>query len=967
MLPAAATDLRSLVEEYIYPIVVCDEDGSVRFCNVPAQTLFGGVDLVGRSLPVEWMDKDRVDIELDEVPQAFRLLWAEIMWEGNPAWYLLAYPLEGGDSEELKSRLEQSMETVAVETERRQQVESDREKLEAKLRELHQRSMAKLESARTALETEKSERQALFERLSKLKSETEGLKSELEEKKLELEEVNHRSTEAFESLKSELAAKESALSQAEGKSDRYRRVYEELDVEMTRSQEQTALLSAKLRMAESRLDRAQRLLDGGSLEAVTAAAGTEDGGETRALRERITSLESELRRVKLELETSVDEAKKVGELEEQCQQLRSELQVARLSSEAVEVVTAETAPSEELLTLRRRLEDMTEVLGELRQHKSQELLEAKAAIAKLQELYRAARSTRNCEPAPDQERILALESLLADKEASSQELEEQASVLAARMVELESLLAESKPEVSFDSSVWEERVAELEARLSKVQADSTEELRQAKSRILELESQVSQGGSSSSEGSELERQQLESELAQARAQIQEMARELRRTMDGDMETKKLAYADQLTGLPNYNLTGQYLQVCFERSSRGEGALALILIDLDNFRRVNDALGSKSGDELLRQVGARLQRTVVEKDTAIARRGEDEFLVVAFLEGATVDGEALSARVRGIAHNLLSELIKPFEIGDQKVQITASMGVALYPGPAADREGLLEQAEHAMYKAKEAGRARVSFYTQDIHQNRERKLRVERELRQAVAEGQFTLLYQPIVEIPSGKLVGLEALLRWSHPQRGLLEPAEFLSVAEESGAILPLSEQALAEALNVAKQKFMKRRFISLNLSHRQLVDANFPTRFMKHLERTQMKPHEMMVEVSEKTIRMDPERSRSTLAALAKWGVGIAIDDFGSGGSELSLFREFPVRLVKIDGALIRKLPGDREAAKLCFAIARMVSALEIPVLAEGIETREQWEMVASFGCQYAQGMFLREPMNVNQLVQIL
>lgn len=1008
MLPAAATDLRSLVEEYVYPIVVCDEDGGVRFCNVPAQTLFGGVDLVGRSLPAEWMDKEKVEIELDGEPTIFRMLWAEIMWEGNPAWYLVTYPSEGGD-DELKSRLEQSIEMAATEAERRQQVESERERLEAKLRDLHQRSVSKLEAARNALESEKSERQSLFERLSKLREETDDLKAQLEEKKLELEEVTHRSTEAFESLQAELSAKERQLSTVEEKSERYRRVYEELDVEMHRSQEQAALLTARLRTAESRLDRAQRLLDGGSLEAVAALGSGGDEQEMQALRERVLELESELRRARVETSESPaadpQAQATIAQLEAEGRDLRQ--QVEDLTARLAQADTGAGATSEpdESVSLRRKLADALAVVAELRLHKEQELMEARSALFKLQELYRAARTQGSAvEDRPPGETVDPAELLkahgriseleraleeagrqLADLSASAPEaatvedsgLQEQVAILSSRVRELEAELAVSTQQVTQAPSSAEleqalqqanQRLAELEAQLERAQSEaSPEELVFARNRISELELMVAQSGGSAGGASDPERMRLEAELAQTQAQLNEMARELRRTMDGDRETKKLAYADQLTGLPNYNLTGQYLQVCFERSGRGEGALALILIDLDNFRRVNDALGSKSGDELLRQVGARLQRTVTEKDTAIARRGEDEFMVVAFLEGATVDGEALSARVRGIAHNLLSELIKPFEILDQRVQITASLGVALYPGPAADREALLEQAEHAMYKAKESGRARVSFYTQDIHQNRDRKIRVERELRQAVTDGHFTLLYQPIVEIPSGKVVGLEALLRWSHPQRGLLEPAEFLGVAEEIGVILPLSDQILAEALVVAKQKFMKRRFMSLNLSHRQLVDASFPNRFMKALERAQVKPNEVMVEVSEKTTRMDPERSRSTLAALAKWGVGIALDDFGSGSSELSMFREFPIKLVKIDGALVGKLPSDRETAKLCFAIARLAAALEIPVLAEGVESREQLEMVSSFGCQYAQGLFLREPMNVNQLVQIL
>lgn len=975
ILPASASDLRSLVEEYVYPIIVCDEDGTVRFCNGPAQALFGDSHLQGRPLPSEWMDRDRIELELDEDGlTTFRLLWAEILWEGNPAWYLATYPADGaGGPEELQSRLERSMELAATELEKRQQAEGEREKLEAKLRELHQRSVAKLEAARTALETEKAERAALVDRLTRLKEETDELKAQLEEKRMQVEEATHRSSEVFETLKAELTAKEQALVSAEEKSERYRRVYEDLDAEMTRSQEQSALLSAKLHTAEARLERAQRLLDGNSLEAVSSVGSQAEEAEIIALRERITELEAELRRSKLEpVEVTPDQSETVATLEAECANLRQQLEAALSESAQVGGGVSSTG-GEDTEALRRQLSQTTELLAELRLHKEQELAEARGNLSKLQDLYSASKSAGNghgeaVAVLADEEleqarrRIGELEHALAAAASSERE-----TALSARVAELERLLSRSEQGEAAQVHAAQLRVAELEEQLARSRSEaSPEELNFARSRISELESLLAQTPSSS-DGDGEDRQRLEGELAQAHAQLNEMARELRRTVESDRETKKLAYADALTGLPNYNLTGQYLQVCFERSGRGEGALALILIDLDHFRRVNDALGSKAGDELLRQVGARLQRTVTEKDTAIARRGEDEFMVVAFLEGATVDGEALSARVRGIANNLLGELIKPFDIADQRVQTTASMGVALYPGPAADREALLEQAEHAMYKAKESGRARVSFYTQEIHQNRDRKIRLERDLRQGVAEGQFTMLYQPILEIPSGKIVGLEALLRWSHPQRGLLEPAEFLALAEETGVILPLSDQVLAEAMLVMKQKFMKRRFMSFNLSHRQLVDVGFPTRFMKHLERAQVRPNEVMVEVSERTISTDPERSRNTLASLAQWGVGIVLDDFGSGASELSLFREFPVRLLKIDVSLIRKLPSDRDAAKLCYAIARMSAALEIPVLAEGVESREQLEMISSFPCQYAQGVFLREPMTVNQLIQIL
>lgn len=983
------------------------------------------------------MDTDTVELQTaEEGLTRFRLLWEEILWDGNNAWYLVTVPSEaskGPDPEveaealELKSRLEQSMEMAASEVEKRQQVENDRQRLEAKLRDLHQRSVSKLEAARAALENEKSERSALLDRLTRLKEETDKLRAELEEKNLQAQEATHVSSEQFETLQADLDAKEKALVAAEERSERYRRVYEELDQEMMKSQEQSALLSAKLSTAEARLERYQRLLDGDEMESSQPAESQDQSELVSRLRERVAELEKELELAQSqpapEAPDVVDQSETVAALEAECQALREQIRerdtkLSELSglggvpvggqeemfgapepvaddalfgppsvepepepegepetpseeSPQEEPVSAPAVDSAELEDLRARLTDAQAVAAELRQRQEQEMVEARAAItslqmanARIQEEHESAAGPDPTELAEAQQRVEELERALHQTREEHQQRQEQ---MEAQLADLGKQLGEAAQ--SGPSEEVQGRLSELEAELERARSEaSPEELNSARQRISELEAALAaQQQAASDSNSEAHRHALEAELLRTREQLNEMAQELKRTLEGDRETKKLAYADQLTGLPNYNLTGQYLQVCFERSSRGEGALALILIDLDHFRRVNDALGQKAGDELLRQVGARLERSVKGKDTAIARRGEDEFMVVAFLEGATADSEQLSARIRGIAHNLLSELLKPFEVQGQKVQATASLGVAIFPGPAQNREELLEQSEHAMYKAKDSGRARVSFYTNDIHQTRVNRVRLERELRHAVNEGQFALLYQPIVEVPSGKIWGVEALLRWSHPTRGLLEPSHFLEVAEDTGIILPLGDLIIAEAFQVAKQKFMKRRFLTINLSHRQLIDSGFPERFMKQLGKTGVRPQDVLVEISEAATMMDPDRAKNTLSHLAHWGVGIALDDFGTGSSGISLLRELPIRLLKIDGSLVGRLPSDREAGKTCLAVTRLASALDIPVLAEGVESREQLEQVVGYGCKYAQGLFLREPVNVNHLIQIL
>ena len=1121
------------MENYVYPLIVCEEEGKIVFFNAAAQEAFGESDLFGRPLPPAWMDSDRVLIttaDAGEVP--FRLIWEEILWDGNVAWYLAAVPAIGdkgaeaqeeasrlreeleksqeivlsenqqlkdrleyaerqaqewdelrsqlqqskemaaaevdelkarlensqenaGEVDALRERLEQSAEMAAVETEKRQTAESERDRLEAKLRDLHQRSLSKLEAARSALESERAERDQLSQRLSRLKQETDNLRQSLEEKSLEIEEVRSRSGEQFSGIQAELEerarelsardeelsnkdrelsardeelssknrelsardeelsnknrelvqleqelslirqeleAKAQEVAQAEERADRYRREYEELDREMMAAQEKNALLQAKLQSSEARMERYQRLMD---RDANEFSQGSDAEQENERLRTQIEDLQVELAATAAAArsnESASSNGAALEQLEQECQSLREGLQSKE--SRIRELEDALTAPGATNggahdSILQSRLVEANKLIDELRFHRELEYQEAQASLRALQDRYASVQvngaeavvEESNEEAAALEQKLSELEGELQDTRLnlarSQEELEVKAEIaqsvplLREKIQTLEESLQQARQSSSSEvSPEIAARVQELEAEVQRARTEaSPEELQLARRRISELEATLASqphGVVADGELSEKNRQ-LEHELHKTREQLADLNQELRRTLEGDRETKKLAYADQLTGLPNLNLTGQYLQVCFERSGRGEGALALILIDLDHFRRVNDALGQKAGDALLKEVGGRLQRCVTEKDTAIARRGEDEFMVVAFMENARVDGEALHARVRGIAHNLLNELAKPFDVLDQRVQVTASLGVALYPGPAASRVELLEQSEHAMYKAKESGRARVSFYTEEMHNHRERRRYMENELKQALAQRQFGLVYQPIYEIASSKVVGVEALLRWSHPQRGVLEPREFLEVAEDTGIIVQIGEQVIQEALEVAKQKFMKRRFLTLNLSFRQLIDSGFSARFMKHLQVAGVPPHEVMVEISEKAAGIDPDRIKNTLAHLAHWGVGIALDDFGTGSSELTHLTDYTLRVVKIDGSLIARIPDDRAATKLCQAIAQMSNALEIPVLAEGVETREQLKQIAGMGCQYAQGLILGAPMNVSQLIQVL
>ena len=1081
ILPASATDLRTLVEDYRYPLLVCEEgEGKILFYNSATNLALDEENLLGRPLPKTWIDAEETESvaleipELGEVP--CRFLWEEILWNGNPAWYMVAIPVFEGvvadegldkearelkakleesqelaavqveelrtellqskeiaaeseslreqleeaqklaaeaellreklvvaekaalehrgaseehlvtvaalaqlrqdlsrsedaavevselkekiqrleeqaqEAEELRTRLEQSVEMVAVESEKRVVAEEEREKLEAKLRDLHQRSLNKLESARKALESERLERKELSERLTQLKEETDSLRAQLD-------------------VPDEVSSQEGSNSNTDSQK------LETLELELSEKKEQFRHKCEELRDAEEKAERYQAIVESGSQE----FSGDSEVGE---LREKVTSLEKKLA-VAVATTTGAS-ALALGQSASDQSDSEREARIQELQHEL-------NSREQQIMKLERRVSsgetenngvvssDSESLVAELRFHRKLEFQELQTAFRNLQDRVASGKAFPGSEVLASSDVASENLQLLVDRlqaelqvqqglASESLGLRDQVKVLESDLRDA-LLLANANSQES-GSEDQEARLRQLEEELTRARQEaSPEELLVARNRIAELEAELaglSQEGSLSTE-LHSQNQQLELLLRQTQEQLSERSHELKRVVEGDRETKKLAYADQLTGLPNLNLTGQYLQVCFERSGRGEGALALILIDLDHFRRVNDTLGQRSGDELLKQVGARLQRSVTEKDTAIARRGEDEFMVVAFMEKSRVDGEALMARVRGIAHKLLKELSQPFEVQGHNVQVTASLGVALYPGPAQSPTELLEQTESAMYKSKDTGRARVSFYTAEVHKEREHKRQLEMQLKDGLRNQQFGLAYQPIYDLATSKVVGVEALLRWAHPSRGLMEASEFLKIAEETGLIVQIGDQVIQEALQVASQKFMKRRFLSINLSFRQLVDAGFAARFMKYLQLAGVPPHEVIVEISESALRIDPERVKNTLEHLNHWGVGVALDDFGIGRSDLSTLVDMSLRVLKIDGSIVKKLPDDQAASKLCHAITKLSSTLGVPVLAEGVETREQLKQVANFGCQYAQGVMLQEPLSVNQLVQVL
>lgn len=583
----------------------------------------------------------------------------------------------------------------------------------------------------------------------------------------------------------------------------------------------------------------------------------------------------------------------------------------------------------------------------------------------------------------------------ARDEAELKELKEEMVGVRARATELEERLArvserEAEAQQELDTSRDElvtlrarcrehEERAELRSQRLEEAERALAEARQELDRYRRLAERLEAAAGGSAEGFEqLEEaltlavrraQQAETRVEEARVRIVELERGLAEATasrnGSNRETERLAFEDRLTGLPNYNILRQYLDVTTEKIRRGKGSAGLLVIDVDRFRVVNDTLGQKAGDELLRMVARRLETILEGQPHVLGRRGEDEFIVVAYLESSEVDAAQINALARGLGHRILSEMGRPFELSGQTIHVGVSIGISFCPGEAETGQDLFEQAESALYRAKELGRGRIYIYSNELHQLRRRRLTLESELAQAVARGEFLLYYQPVVDLVRGRMAGVEALLRWNHPVHGLLEPAEFLDVAIDSGLIVGIGEWVVQEACGMARN--LKRKFVSVNLASRQLIGAGFAKRFMKAVERAGIRPDQMVVEVTEGTGADDPERTIATLGELARWGVGLGIDDFGTGTTSLTDLASLALRFIKIDREFVGQVPNDTQSANLCIAIARLAAGLGVPALAEGVETEEQKTFVRKIGCEMAQGYALGRPAPAGEVLPML
>lgn len=426
----------------------------------------------------------------------------------------------------------------------------------------------------------------------------------------------------------------------------------------------------------------------------------------------------------------------------------------------------------------------------------------------------------------------------------------------------------------------------------------------------------------------------------------------------------LATHDRLTGLPNRNLFFDRLQHSLDKAARRNEHTALLFVDLDNFKLINDRLGHAMGDLLLMQVADRLRACTRKQDT-VSRLGGDEFTVIA--EDLRVSSEEL---VAATAERIIAALSTPFDLGGNEALLSASVGIAFYPKDGKDVTALTTSADTAMYRAKEVGKNNYQFFTEEMNAHAAARRALESDLLGALGRGEFFLEYQPQMRLKSSDVLGVEALLRWRHPQRGLLLPKEFIPLAEASGLIVPIGDWVLraacAQLLAWARNGMHGVR-VSVNLSPRQFRQEDLAERILAIMRESGVAATSLGFELTETCVMEDAELATEILQRLKDMGVGLAIDDFGMGYSSLQYLKRFPIDDLKIDGHFIKDLATDPEDQAIVSAIITMGHSLRLEVIAEGVETRAQLEFLRAEGCDLVQGYFINRPLSAERVAEVV
>jgi diguanylate cyclase (GGDEF)-like protein/PAS domain S-box-containing protein len=455
------------------------------------------------------------------------------------------------------------------------------------------------------------------------------------------------------------------------------------------------------------------------------------------------------------------------------------------------------------------------------------------------------------------------------------------------------------------------------------------------------------------------RDELEVRVQERTAELQAEIVERRQA---EARVHHMAYHDALTGLPNRALLSERLDRALLAARREGLKLALMFIDLDRFKTINDSLGHLTGDHLLKEVAQRLCRVVRASDT-VARLGGDEFVVL-------VPGVHLAEECGRVGDKIIEALAEPVEFEGRSLHISPSIGICLYPDDGADAASLMRKADAAMYYAKAAGRNNYQFYAEPMNAAAARRFEIETRLRGALAREEFVLFYQPIVGVQDGRVHGLEVLLRWRHPEQGLVAPDDFIPILEENGLIVPVGEWVIRRACEQAmawQRAGLPPLPLAVNLSARQFMHRGLIQSIRAIVDDTGIDPGLIEFEITETALMQHGGQTLETLGQIYRMGIRLSIDDFGTGYSSLAYLKRFPVRKIKIDRAFVRDLETSSEDQAIVAAIMALAGSLGMAVVAEGVENDAQLALLRRHGCQYAQGYLFARPADADAVAALL
>ena len=508
-----------------------------------------------------------------------------------------------------------------------------------------------------------------------------------------------------------------------------------------------------------------------------------------------------------------------------------------------------------------------------------------------------------------------------------------------------------------DAAELREDAAHLREGAAQVR-EGEADVREGAATARELEIRAAEANAAS-DGHILMLQQANAHLVTASIEAHKLTEQVRLAKDN---LEHLVHHDALTDLPNRTLLQDRLGQAIELARRQDRRLAVMFMDLDQFKHINDSLGHAVGDQLLQSVAQRLVGCVRHSDT-ISRQGGDEFvLLLPYIEHA--EDAALTAQ------KVFAALVLPHRIDEHAIHIGASIGISIYPDDGQDAETLIKCADSAMYHAKENGRNHYQFFEQSMNVRAVERQFIEGGLRRALELQEFVLHYQPKIDLQSGMIVGVEALIRWQHPQRGLLSPVQFVPIAEDCGLILPIGRWVLREACRQARawqDAGLPPITVAINTSAPEFRAEDFLDNLGATLAASRLEPRYLELELTESVLMRDAEATGSVLHALADLGIKLAVDDFGTGYSSLSYLRKFPIDTLKIDQSFVNQMADNPDDAAIVSAVIGMAKSLRLRVIAEGVETAEQAAFLLGQQCDEGQGYYFFRPMAAEALTALL